>query len=506
MNRLSQLSRRVLSRSGCPRALAVRALILAMIPAFAVAAQTRATWAAAPGDIVINEVMQNPAAVSDAAGEWFEVWNATAAPMNLDGWTIVGGASETHTISAGGSLVVPANGYLVFGRSGDPAVNGGFTAGYVMTSITLGNGSDFLTLAEGGVTIDSVGWDDGATFPDPDGSSMELEDPLADNTTGANWSPNTTTTYGAGDFGTPGAQNANFIGGGGGSGPVISNVVHLPASPIASDTVLVQADVTDNLGVTEVCVEYRVNGGAPTASQAVLLGGATYQGKIPPFASGSSVAYIIVARDADGNVSLAPPGAPGSAFTYVVGGFSLTISINEVLADPPTAAEDSTLGDVNHDGVGDSFEDEFVELVNYGLDPIDISGWTLSDEDAPGSEFTFPAGTVVPSLGFVTLFGGGSPQGFFGLVFVDDGRIGNGLGNTGDTVELRRAGELVDVLVYGAEGGNNESMIRVPDGTGAWTTPGEEGFPDPYTPHAPNGGGLTATAPSTWGKIKAIFR
>jgi hypothetical protein len=208
----------------------------------------------------------------------------------------------------------------------------------------------------------------------------------------------------------------------------------------------------------------------------------------------------------EGNVTLAPPGAPDSAFSYTVGGFALTLSLNEVLADPPVVTGDSTQGDVNHDGVGDSFEDEFIELVNYGAQPVDISGWTLSDDDSPGAEFTFPEGTVVPSLGFVILFGGGAPQGYPGLVFTDDGRIGNGLGNTGDTVQLKRAGELVDVLVYGAEGGNNESMIRVPDGTGAWTTPSEEGFTEPYSPQAPNGGGLSAQEPSTWGKIKAIFR
>ena len=34
----------------------------------------------APGDVVINEILQNPAAVADTAGEWFEVYNATSRP------------------------------------------------------------------------------------------------------------------------------------------------------------------------------------------------------------------------------------------------------------------------------------------------------------------------------------------------------------------------------------------------------------------------------------------
>ncbi len=33
--------------------------------------------AANPDDIVINEIIQNPAAIADAAGEWFELYNPT---------------------------------------------------------------------------------------------------------------------------------------------------------------------------------------------------------------------------------------------------------------------------------------------------------------------------------------------------------------------------------------------------------------------------------------------
>ena len=31
----------------------------------------------APGDIIINEIKQNPASVDDDVGEWFEVYNTT---------------------------------------------------------------------------------------------------------------------------------------------------------------------------------------------------------------------------------------------------------------------------------------------------------------------------------------------------------------------------------------------------------------------------------------------
>ncbi len=495
------VSRSLISRS---HRVALSAIAIAAFVAAPVHGVTRGADAAAPGDIVINEIMQNPSAVSDAAGEWFELYNATAVPISLDGWKIESGGSESHTISSGGTLVIPAGGFVALGKNGTPATNGGYTPAYVYPTISLGNGSDILVIRQSGVAIDSVAWDDGATFPDPDGGSMELIDPLSDNRIGTSWAANTTTPYGAGDFGTPGAPNANTVDAG--SGPTITNVSHVPAAPIETDSVRIRAEVTDNLGIEEVCVEFRVNGGSATAAMMTLTTGAIYETKLAPRPAGTTVSYIIVARDVDGNVALSPANAPTETYSYSVGSFALTISLNEVLADPPTSSGDPLQGDVNRDGEGDSFEDEFIELVNFGTQPVEISGWTISDDDAPGAEFVFPAGTIVPSMGFVTLFGGGSPQGFSGLVFVDDGRIGNGLGNTGETVELKRDGILVDVLVYGAEAGNNESLIRVPDGTGIWTRPGEQGFLDPYSPQAPNGGGFIANEITTWGKIKAVFR
>ena len=36
----------------------------------------------------INEIIQNPSAVSDANGEWFEVYNPTGSGIDIEGWTI----------------------------------------------------------------------------------------------------------------------------------------------------------------------------------------------------------------------------------------------------------------------------------------------------------------------------------------------------------------------------------------------------------------------------------
>ena len=38
-----------------------------------------------PGDLVITEIMVNPAVVDDTLGEWFEIKNATNLAFNLAG-------------------------------------------------------------------------------------------------------------------------------------------------------------------------------------------------------------------------------------------------------------------------------------------------------------------------------------------------------------------------------------------------------------------------------------
>jgi len=164
--------------------------------------------------IVINEIIQNPAAVSDNNGEWFELFNDTPDPVNVNGWTIKDNGSNNHVIGNGGPLEIPAGGFLVLGRDANPASNGGVAVDYQYSNMFLGNSSDALILLDTSLTeIDRVEWDNGATFPDPTGVSMALKAPSLDNNVGANWCESQT-PYGDGDLGTPGAVNdcfANFV-------------------------------------------------------------------------------------------------------------------------------------------------------------------------------------------------------------------------------------------------------------------------------------------------------
>ena len=138
------------------------------------------------------------------------------------------------------------------------------------------------------------------------------------------------------------------------------------------------------------------------------------------------------------------------------------VVINEILADPPA--------DANGDGIRHSSEDEFVEILNTGSDTIAIGGWELSDQK-PGSKgpFTFPENTRIHPGEYIVLFGGGTPTGFESKVFVDDGKIGGGLSNSGDAVFLiTAANDTIARAEWGSEGGKDQSLVRYPEGTGRW--------------------------------------
>lgn len=167
------------------------------------------------GDLVINEALQNPCgeyttgcAVDDTAGEWFEIYNATNMDVELDGLMVTDDGSNAFTVST--SLIIPANGFLVFGINADSATNGGVAVDYEYVDMTLGNSSDELILSNANGVIDEIIWDNGATFPDASGAAMSLDPAFmnaTDNDNGANWCE-ATTTFGDGfDMGTPGTAN-----------------------------------------------------------------------------------------------------------------------------------------------------------------------------------------------------------------------------------------------------------------------------------------------------------
>ena len=152
------------------------------------------------------------------------------------------------------------------------------------------------------------------------------------------------------------------------------------------------------------------------------------------------------------------------------------VVISEILADPPSGAA----GDANGDGERHTYEDEFIELFNPGPDTLSIAGWSLGDDDVAVDDlFHFPDDARLPPGSYAVLFGGGNPQGFDGRAYADDGRIGNGLSNSGDTVVLRHAlGDTID-FHRGSDWPRDVSITRWPEDCKR----SDAGPPCHFTPH-----------------------
>ena len=166
------------------------------------------------GDIVVTEFMADSDAVSDTVGEWLEIYNATTSAIDLNGWTIKddGAPPYTNTYTFSVSVVVPAQSYFVLGRgAADTASNGGVELDFSYGDgvFTLGNSDDeIVVLSPDSTEIDRVNYGVGG-FPDggPGYSiSLDISALSGDNNDPTNWCLGAT-TYGAGDYGTPGVAN-----------------------------------------------------------------------------------------------------------------------------------------------------------------------------------------------------------------------------------------------------------------------------------------------------------
>lgn len=163
------------------------------------------------GDLVITEVMNNPLAVADAAGEWFEVYNASGLDANLNGLRITNGVSSS-TITE--NVFLGAGERKVFGANSDLATNGGAVVHWQYGAMDLLDTWGEIYLMVGPTVIDGVAWDDGTAYPLAEGVAMNLvpgSDHVA-NDLSANWC-GARSTYGDGDAGTPGITNSSCFGG-----------------------------------------------------------------------------------------------------------------------------------------------------------------------------------------------------------------------------------------------------------------------------------------------------
>jgi hypothetical protein len=170
--------------------------------------------------LVINEVLSNPGGtISDANGEWIELYNAGTRPVNLQDLVIADSAASGrrpyHLISS--SLVVSSGGYVVLGNTTNTTNNGGVPVDYAYgAALALANSLDAVKIARvygtDTLTIDRTQYAS-AAISAQNGISRELKNPALDNSNmdGSNWADAlVSAVYGPGGRGTPKAQNSTF--------------------------------------------------------------------------------------------------------------------------------------------------------------------------------------------------------------------------------------------------------------------------------------------------------
>jgi len=152
----------------------------------------------AAGQLVITELMTNPAALSDTMGEWIELFNPTEHTLDLSGCELMDGDQGRPLPDGFG---IAAGTHAVLARADAPGLSPA-----ALVTFTLNNGGDRIGVTCGGVEIDVVEYS--SEFPLQAGASTALSadayDAVLNDQAGA-WCPGTS-PY-ATDLGTPGALN-----------------------------------------------------------------------------------------------------------------------------------------------------------------------------------------------------------------------------------------------------------------------------------------------------------
>ncbi len=164
------------------------------------------------GGLLITEIMYDPLILSDSEGEWFEIFNNTAGPVDLYQIVIRKNDNQDHIIN--NHIVLPSHAYFIFSRS-ETAVSA--VNKYVYgSSVSLNNTGAVLSLSNygsdgtDGSLIVSVNYGDEG-FPSGSGTSLSLSPDhfsLAEGVLGNSWCVSSV-AFNTGDLGTPGMPNPN---------------------------------------------------------------------------------------------------------------------------------------------------------------------------------------------------------------------------------------------------------------------------------------------------------
>jgi hypothetical protein len=162
-----------------------------------------------PGDLVITEVFADSADGADAGKEWFEIYNNTGGPLELEGVVITssrpdGSMPQTHAMRE--QIIAPGQ-YFTLGDTAEAALLPYVDYGYGDDLGSLYNtGGGMLALACGDTLVASATYDD--VQP---GHSRELTDAVEPDASldddPASWCEGDATEFSDNNYGTPGMES-----------------------------------------------------------------------------------------------------------------------------------------------------------------------------------------------------------------------------------------------------------------------------------------------------------
>ena len=166
----------------------------------------------ATGDLLITEIMPNPAALGDTEGEYIEVYNTTDEVVDLNQVVLVRVSSGSrHVINE--EILIDPHAWAVLARTASAATVVDYVYG---SAITLPNSEEEIQLANYGTDgtdgslIFAIDYGS-AGFPTvPSGASLQLSAGITgvgEAANGLNWCVSTT-AFSTGDLGSPGTANA----------------------------------------------------------------------------------------------------------------------------------------------------------------------------------------------------------------------------------------------------------------------------------------------------------
>lgn len=258
---------------------------------------TSVTYNAPPvPPIVITEIMYNPGTPADPQGEWFEIYNSTNSPIDLQGWTFNDNAGRDTVRN---SFIIQPGEYKVFAYNVDTLAFYGITAHFdYANSIQLANALDKIVIYDAnGVLVDSVTYSGTAPWPvSTNGRSISLIDPTLDNTLPTSWefSP---VQMANGEWGSPGLPHL---------GGDVTPPTLLSGSAINSTTISLVFNEALNATAANNASNYSIDGNRQILTATLQPNGTEVHLTVGPLPLQDGIVYTVVASnisDTQGNIA-----------------------------------------------------------------------------------------------------------------------------------------------------------------------------------------------------------